>query len=425
MKIIEILSSIFGVIMGVVFIYQSYKHLSLHGLMTKLVDKSISTKWHHVILWVMNILLRFQGLGIKREYIKTYRLHDRGKIAVFKDFCDKNDIEPTETICKKFLSYDSKEARDYYYSKRHIGMSSEEKKAPPVETLSESQTSMKAESTVYLSDKLPERYPQICKSLTNILKKHNVNYTFIKGTRDIWCRDYMPIQTKSGKLIQFRYEPSYLEGKQEYIDSRSDVHEICEKNHLKVEYSDINLDGGNVLICDGRAILSDRIYDENKEYKNRRDDLRKDLAQLLECEELIIIPSLNKTVDFTGHADGMMRFVNRDKVLVIKYDDKYKKDWWKNTQRILETNNISYVEVPFFEDELDPQNPDSAIGVYVNYLEVNDLIVLPVFGREEVDQQVINILKEQFPNKTIEKINYNEIAKKGGLLNCTTWVMRK
>ena len=118
MKIIEILSSIFGVIMGVVFIYQSYKHLSFKSLMDKLVDKKISTKWHHVILWVMNILLRFQGLGIKREYIKTYRLHDRGKIAVFKDLCDKNDIEPTETICKKFLNYDSKEARDYYYSKR-------------------------------------------------------------------------------------------------------------------------------------------------------------------------------------------------------------------------------------------------------------------------------------------------------------------
>lgn len=425
METIEVLSSIFGVIMGVVFIYQSYKHLSFKSLMDKLVDKKISTKWHRRILWFMNFLLRFQGLGFKKEYIKTYRLNDRGKIAVFKDLCDKNDIEPTETICKKFLSYDSKEARDYYYSKRNIGMTSEEKKAPSVETLSESQTSNKEESTVYLSDKLPERYPKICENLTNILKKHNVNYTFIEGTSDIWCRDYMPIQTKSGKLIQFRYEPSYLEGKQEYIDSRSDVHKICDKNHLKVEYSNINLDGGNVLICDGRAILSDRIYDENKEYKNRRDDLRRDLAQLLECEELIIIPSLNKTVDFTGHADGMMRFINRDKVLVIKYDDKYKKDWWKNTQRILETNNISYVEVPFFEDEPDPENPESAIGVYVNYLEVNDLIVLPVFGREKVDQQVINILKEQFPNKIIETINYNDIAKKGGLLNCTTWVLRK
>lgn len=421
METIEILSSIFGVIMGVVFIYQSYKHLSLHGLMTKLVDKSISTKWHRRILWVMNIFLRFLGLGIKREYIKTYRLHDRGKIAVFKDLCDKNDIEPTETICKKFLNYDSKEARDYYYSKRNISMTSEEKKAPSVETLPESQTSMKAESTVYLSDKLPERYPQICKSLTNILKKHNVNYTFIKGTRDIWCRDYMPIQTESGKLIQFRYEPSYLKGNKEYEDSRSDVHEICDKNHLKVEYSEINLDGGNVLICDGRAILSDRIYSENSDIP--RDELRRELAKLLECE-IIVIPSLNKTVDFTGHADGMMRFVNRNKVLVIKYDDKYKKDWWKNTQRIFDTNNISYVEVPFFEDEPDPENPDSAIGVYVNYLEVNDLIVLPVFDRDE-DNQMISILQEQFPNKTIEKINYNKIAKKGGLLNCTTWVMRK
>ena len=175
--------------------------------------------------------------------------------------------------------------------------------------------------------------------------------------------------------------------------------------------------------------LNDQINDdlpiEFLDYKNRREDLRRDLAKWLECDEIIIIPSLNKTVDFTGHADGMMRFVNRDKVLVIKYDDKYKKDWWKNTQRILETNNISYVEVPFFEDESDPENPESAIGVYVNYLEVNDLIVLPVFGREEVDQQVINILKEQFPNKIIETINYNDIAKKGGLLNCTTWVMRK
>jgi agmatine deiminase len=167
--------------------------------------------------------------------------------------------------------------------------------------------------------------------------------------------------------------------------------------------------------------LSDRIYSENPDIP--RDELRRELAKLLECE-IIVIPSLNKTVDFTGHADGMMRFVNRNKVLVIKYDDKYKKDWWKNTQRILETNNISYVEVPFFEDEPDPENPDSAIGVYVNYLEVNDLIVLPVFDRDE-DNQMISILQEQFPNKTIEKINYNEIAKKGGLLNCTTWVMRK
>ena len=91
------------------------------------------------------------------------------------------------------------------------------------------------EQTVYMSELLVERYPETCENLIKILEKHDIKYSFIKGTKDIWCRDYMPIQTESGKLIQFRYEPSYLKGNKEYEDSRSDVHEICDKNHLKVE----------------------------------------------------------------------------------------------------------------------------------------------------------------------------------------------
>ncbi len=59
----------------------------------------------------------------------------------------------------------------------------------------------------------------------------------------------------------------------------------------------------------------------------------------------------------------------------------------------------------------------------MNYLELNDLIVAPVFGREE-DKQAIEILQQAFPNKQIEEINYNDVAQEGGLLNCTTWVVR-
>lgn len=414
------ISSIIGILMFAWGIYKGYKELSLYGLMKKLADNK-STKRNRWILWLINFLLRFQGLGLKREYIKQYTLDDRGIEKIFKDLCDKNDIEPNKNICKKFLNYDCKDARDYYFSRRKPNASTEEKAAPSVEPPSSSPLKAKEDSTVYLSDQLPKKFPVICQNLIEILEKHNVKYAFIEGTKDIWCRDYMPIQTHTGKLIQFRYEPSYLKGKKEYEDSRSDVDDICEKNHLDVEKSSINLDGGNVLMCDRRAILSDRIYSENPDIP--REELRKELAKLLDCE-IIVIPSLNKTVDFTGHADGMVRFVDRNTVLGIKYDDKYKKDWWKNTQKILEANNITFIEVPFFEDEPDPENPDSAIGVYVNYLEVNNLIVLPVFGRDE-DDQMYNILQQQFHDKTIVKIDYNKIAKKGGLLNCTTWVLRK
>ena len=278
------------------------------------------------------------------------------------------------------------------------------------------------EQIVYLSGKLKTDYSKTCNRLVQILEKHHVKYLFLEGTEDIWCRDYMPVQTKSGKLIQFKYDPSYLRTPK-WEKKRSDVDKIRRLNGIEAQTSDITLDGGNILMCDGRAILSDRIYDENPDYKNRRDEQRKKLSQLLECE-IIIIPSINKTDDFTGHADGMVRFVDRNTVLGIWFDDKYKKDWQKNMQRVLDTYNINFIKMPFFEDEPDPEYPDSAIGIYVNYLELNNLIVMPIFNRDE-DNQAFDIIQKAFPNKIIEKIDYNDIAKEGGLLNCTTWVLQK
>ena len=273
------------------------------------------------------------------------------------------------------------------------------------------------EQTVYLSELLMDKYPETCKKLIAILEKHHVKYSFIKGTKDIWCRDYMPVQTESGKFIQFRYEPSYLKGKKEWEDSRSDVKEVCRLNNIDATFSDINLDGGNVLICDDRAILSDRIFSENPDYE--KDSLINELSKLLECE-IIIIPA--QKGDYTGHADGMVRFVDRNSILGNKLADECKY-WQKGMQKVIDTYNLTYIDVPFLTDIKDPKHPGSAIGIYVNYLEVNDLIVMPIFNRDE-DNQVLEILQRTFPNKIIETIDYNDVAKEGGLLNCTTWVVR-
>lgn len=273
------------------------------------------------------------------------------------------------------------------------------------------------EQTVYLSELLMDKYPETCKNLIAILEKHHVKYSFIKGTKDIWCRDYMPVQTESGKFIQFRYEPSYLKGKKEWEDSRSDVKEVCRLNNINATFSDINLDGGNVLICDGRAILSDRIFSENPNYE--KDSLINELSKLLECE-IIIIPA--QKGDYTGHADGMVRFVDRNTILGNKLADECKY-WQKGMQKVIDTYNLTYIDVPFITDIKDPKHPGSAIGIYVNFLDVNDLIVMPIFNRDE-DNQVLEILQRTFPNKIIETIDYNDVAKEGGLLNCTTWVVR-
>ena len=152
-----------------------------------------------------------------------------------------------------------------------------------------------------------------------------------------------------------------------------------------------------------------------------RNELIDELGKLLECEIIIIKALYSACEDFTGHADGMVRFVNKSTILGNRLSDDYKyiQD---DRRKIIKKYNLKYIDVPFFSTK-DSKHRDSAIGIYVNYLEVNNLIVVPVFGREE-DKEAVDIIQKAFPDKVIETINYNEVAIEGGLLNCTTWVVR-
>jgi agmatine/peptidylarginine deiminase len=361
----------------------------------------------------------FFNKQIKKEYIQAFALGKRGPEDLLFDICDSNNIEPTDDMSKNVLGYISSTLKTRYSEKR------QSVKEKSTSTTMEPTKFNKPEiiepnpsggQTVYMSEILKKKYPDTCNRLISILEKHKVKYSFLKATKDIWCRDYMPVQTPSGKLIQFTYDPSYLRDNKEWEDSRSDVKEVCRLNNIEALFSDINLDGGNVLICDGRAIISDRVFSENPD--RDKDEIVKELGQLLECE-IIIIPAEND--DMTGHADGMVRFVNRNIILGNNLEAEYKY-WRERMQKVIEKYNLKYINMPFFVPK-DSKHPLSAVGVYVNYLEVDNLIVLPVFGKEEEDNQAITIIKEAFPGKAVETIDYNDVAYEGGLLNCTTWII--
>ena len=289
-------------------------------------------------------------------------------------------------------------------------------------------TNMKPQTnqqTVYMSALLKKNYPDVCKRLTDILTKHNIPFAFIEGTKDIWCRDYMPVQTPSGKLVQFTYNPSYLQETPEYEETRSDVHQVCKINGLNPIFSDINLDGGNVVMFGNKAIITDRVFSENnidKKDKDSQEKLVSELSELLECDILIIPTYKDKNLDFTGHADGMIRFVDAETVIVndLSVDYKYIR---KGIEDTLFSRKMKYVNFPFFEHKIKGNN-EHAIGVYLNYLEVGNLIVMPIFGCPgNKDAEALAKLKEVFPEKEIETIDYNDVALKGGILNCTTWIL--
>lgn len=277
---------------------------------------------------------------------------------------------------------------------------------------------------VYFSKLLktkPEFAPT-CKQITDILDKNHVSYVFLEGTKDIWCRDYMPIQVSENKLVQFKYEPSYLNDKEENKSLKSDPIEVCRINKLNPIFSEINLDGGNVIKWHDRVILTDRIFDENEGHEASK--MINELESLFETK-VIIIPQIYN--DTTGHADGLVRFFDSNTILVNELENEFKY-WQKGIKKSFKENNLNLIEIPWFEDKTDKfiDFEESAIGLYINFLEIGNLIIVPKFEIEENrDKEAFELFRKIYPDKVIETININEIAKYGGLLNCITWTIKK
>ena len=260
---------------------------------------------------------------------------------------------------------------------------------------------------IYFSALLPVLYPTDAETLFAALDARNIPYRFLPNTKDIWLRDFMPVRTGSGKLVSFRYEPSYLKNDP---DLRTDFRkDLAPQLGLPVTYSHINLDGGNVVFSPSgeRILISDRVFSENPECPPAA--LVRELSELLEAE-VLIIPSLKS--DMTGHADGMTQFLDDRTVLCNRPLSSC--GFEQQVKRAVQDCGLDAVDFPFV-----PTGGVSAVGCYLNYLETERVVFLPVFGIEQ-DAEAETSARQLF-SKEIVPVNIREIARQGGCLNCISW----
>jgi agmatine deiminase len=272
-------------------------------------------------------------------------------------------------------------------------------------------------NTVYFSELLKAKIS--LQKIQLILEKYQIKYAFLKDTKDIWARDYMPIQIDVNSFVQFRYEPSYLE---KYPLLQSNPKVVLKSNGITSDYSEINLDGGNIVKWTDKVILTDRVFSENPQYPDRK-VLVTEIERKLNAE-VIIIPQIKS--DMTGHADGLVRFMDEKIIIGNKLNDEY--IYWGNAmQKVIQQFGFNYIEMPVFDYKVQYKNKSiSAIGCYMNYLEIGNLIIFPVFELEgNKDDEAFNLISSLYPDKNIERININEIAFKGGLMNCISWNIKE
>ena len=280
---------------------------------------------------------------------------------------------------------------------------------------------------VYISDKLKEFYPGTYKRLIKLFDKMEIEWAEVKGTKDIWIRDYMPIQIAEDRYLVYKYDPDYL--KQSGKKYLTNSHTIYKKVLHHYYWKDINitLDGGNVVTAAGysnsiQRILTDKVFRENgKELYDP--DFCEYLSKALHSD-LIFLPwtcdkSKNPNADVYGHADGMVRWTGCDNILMSNIRDFNPKQA-DEIRRRLEEAGYQVTEMLF-----DVPNPNKDYNwAYINYLEVGTKIIVPTFGIPE-DKQAMEYIRDLNPIAEVKGFRMREIAHNGGALHCITWnIMR-
>jgi agmatine/peptidylarginine deiminase len=261
---------------------------------------------------------------------------------------------------------------------------------------------------IYFSNKLKEDFPNVCKSIEKVLNSFNCKYAFLPKTKDIWARDYMPIQVSKGKFVEFRYDPDYLQGKYKgYRDLKTYPDIVCNELGVETIKSDIILDGGNVIKSDNCVILTDKIVVENK-HTYKKDELLSKLSELFDFAKIILIPWDKK--EKYGHSDGVVRFIDNERVLVSEI---YEKD--EKLIRRLKENGL---KPEILRVKIKRQNKFN--WAYINFLQTKDLIIVPKFNTEE-DKKAIEVISSYFKGYKIAQVEMSEIATMGGALNCISW----
>ena len=287
----------------------------------------------------------------------------------------------------------------------------------PVDNFNDTMTNF-----VYISDKLKEFYPRTYSRLTKLFNEMDIEWGEIEGTKDIWIRDYMPIQISDDRFIVYNYNPDYL--KDSGDDYLTDSHAIADGllNHSNKSLCDITLDGGNVVTCAGHLVLTDKVFQENGKEKYDPDFCNY-INHVLDSI-VIFLPwhcdnPQEPNADVYGHADGLVHWAGDNRVLMSNHRDYYPNEADEIRYR-LEVVGFEVIEMLF-----DVPNPNRDYNwAYINYLQVGSKIIVPTFGIPE-DKLALKYIRDANPGCVVRGFRMRDIAKNGGALHCITWNIKK
>ncbi len=422
--------------------FKKYQKKDLSTMFTELADKDTTIKRQHKILHLIALNLRVSNSSISKTYIDAFAADGRSKSAIFHDICIKNAIEPTKTLCLRVLGYDEPTFRKEWHTlQAKSGISSQQITGNPTDTrmiASDKNSSAAIQDWdtdfVYISDMLKQVYPQFYSRLCDKFTEMGIPFGELVGTKDIWCRDYMPIQIVRNKFIGYKYNPDYLNSDDlayphisqfahlKCHDIITEQNEVWHKNGFQYNLlsSDIVLDGGNAVVAGKYIILTDKIFAENNCFTLDQKQKLLDKIESLFGLKPITLSWTSSEEDPYGHSDGMVKplppTVQENAVLISPL--------FKNEKEKLSKELGLYLNIKEIVFDVRGKDFERYAWAYINFLQVGNKILVPSFGLP-CENSILSQIRQFFPECIVDTIEMREIANQGGALHCITWNIKK
>jgi agmatine deiminase len=247
---------------------------------------------------------------------------------------------------------------------------------------------------------------------------------------DTWCRDYGPVTLAQGaqlRLLDFqfngwgdKYDASLDNNINQQLAAlwRAPLHTV----HYELEGGSIETDGQGTLLTTAHCLL-----DSNRNTNFTKAQVEQFVLEQLGLQRILWITEGALLGDDTdSHIDNLVRFCAPDTIAYAtctRQNDVHYEPMQRmraQVEALRQPNGQPYkleaIDLPAPQfDEDDKRLP----GSYVNFLIVNNTVIVPVFGCAE-DAQALAGLQRCFPGKKMLAVPGGNLIKQFGGPHCAT-----
>ena len=243
---------------------------------------------------------------------------------------------------------------------------------------------------------------------------------------DCWARDNGPtfVRTNTGGLAGINWRFNAWGGKFPYaLDDKIPEQFLA---HIGVKRIDAPfvLEGGSIHTNGAGTLITTEecLLNANRNPELPREEIERLLRSYLGVERIVWLPWGLDGDETDGHVDNICCFLDEQTVLMPWTDDKTD----PNYNRL--SANRAVLAAAGLHIEFLPQPPAILHNgypltlSYINFLYVNNGIVMPIFGgaAQEADELAVAALRRLFPHRRIAAADSLDILKGGGNIHCIT-----